>query len=118
MTPYGRRTRTLPAPPHVVWQDLVAPATTGPRVWLDLRHDEVRPQVLESEAPHRVVWSSLWPSRPDDRVVLEVASSSSGTALTFTLMAYGEPPDASTTGHVRRRVNELLYADLRYSYGQ
>jgi hypothetical protein len=119
VTEYGKRTRRLPAPPHIVWQDLVHPATTGPRVWLDLRDDEVTPRVVESEAPGRVVWSSLWPHRPEDRVVLELAPAGSDTALTFTLFAVGDDgPDESTTGHIRHRVNHLLFADLRFSYGQ
>lgn len=118
MTPYGRRTRKLPAPPHVVWGDLVNPATSGSRVWLDLLDDEVPPRVVESAAPNRVVWSSLWPSRPGDQVLLELAAAGSDTALTFTLLADGELPDESKTGHIRRRVNHLLFADLRFSYGQ
>ncbi|QIG43070.1 SRPBCC domain-containing protein [Nocardioides anomalus] len=118
MTPYGHRTRRLPAPPHAVWSDLVEPARTGPRVWLALLADEVAPRVVESERPTRVVWSSLWPSRPDDRVVLELAPHGGGTALTFTLLAAGEPPEQSRTGHLRKRVNELLYRDLQLSYGQ
>jgi hypothetical protein len=63
---YGSRTRRLPAPPGVVWDDLVSPQT----------------------------------------------------ALHFTLLAAGDPPDDSKTGHIRRRVSQLLFADLRFSYGQ
>lgn len=118
MTPYGRRTRKLPAPPHVVWEDLVRPASTGGRTWLDLLDDEVAPRVVESDAPKRVVWSSLWTSRPGDRVVIELAAAGCDTAVTFTLLAAGDPPDDSRTGHIRRRVNQLLFADLRFSYGQ
>lgn len=95
------------------------PATSGSRVWLDLLDDEVRPRVVESEAPHRLVWSSLWPTRPRDQVVLELARAGSDTALTFTLLAAdGDLPDESKTGHIRRRINHLLLADLRFSYGQ
>jgi hypothetical protein len=42
------------------------------------------------------VWSSLWPSRPHDQV----------------------QPDQSKLGHLRKRLNHLLGADLRFSYGQ
>lgn len=94
------------------------PAKTGSRVWLDLLEDEVPPRVVESDAPHRVVWSSLWPSRPGGHVVLELADAGSETALTFTLLADGDMPDESKTGHIRRRINHLLFADLRFSYGQ
>ena len=118
VTPYGKRTRRLPAPPHVVFDGLVNPAKTGTRVWLDLMDDEVPPRVVESDGPRRVVWSSLWPSRPCDQVVLELADAGGETALTFTLLADGDMPDESKTGHIRRRINRLLFADLRSSYGQ
>ena len=115
MTPYARRTRRLPAPPHVVFDDLAAPARTGPRVWLDLGAS-TWPRVLESERPHRLVWSSLWSDRPEDRVELELAEHGSETALTYTLWAAGEvPADAEDR---RRRVSVLLWADLRETYGQ
>ena len=111
----GSRARRLPAPPAVVWESLVTPH----RPWLTLLPDEVEPTILESERPSRVVWSSLWPSRPRDQVHFVLALVSSGeTSLRFTLYTPDDPPDESKTGHLRRRLNQLLFADLRYSYGQ
>ncbi|MEV6880050.1 hypothetical protein [Amycolatopsis sp. NPDC051128] len=81
--------------------------------------DEVEPIVLAEEKPSRVTWSSLWPSRPDDRIHFALtASRDGGTLLRFTLLTPGEAPDQSKTGHLRRRLNQLLFADLRFSYGQ
>ena len=81
--------------------------------------DEVDPRVLAAEKPSRVTWSSLWPSRPDDQVQFALtASRAGGTSLRFTLLATDEVPDQSKTGHLRRRLNQLLFADLRSSYGQ
>lgn len=81
--------------------------------------DEADPEVLAAEKPHQVVWSSLWPDRPDDQVHFALTpSSDGGTLLRFTLLTTGEAPDQSKTGHLRRRLNQLLFADLRYSYGQ
>ncbi|MEV7045674.1 hypothetical protein [Amycolatopsis sp. NPDC051061] len=81
--------------------------------------DEVDPRVLAAEKPSQVVWSSLWPSRPDDQVhFVLTASRDGGTLLRFTLLTPDEAPDQSKTGHLRRRLNQLLFADLRYSYGQ
>jgi hypothetical protein len=94
------------------------PAPGGARPWLNLLDDEVEPTVLDAEKPIRVVRSSLWPSRPDDQVRLELTPAGSGTSLRFTLLTPDDRPDASTTGHLRRRVNQLLFADLRLSYGQ
>ena len=80
--------------------------------------DEVEPEILVAEEPTRLVWSSLWPSRPDDQVQLELSSVGGETTLTFTLLTPEEPPDPSKLGHLRRRLNQLLGADLRFSYGQ
>jgi hypothetical protein len=115
----GSRVRTLPAPPVVVWESLVAPRRPGGRPWLNLLPDEVDPRVLVAERPDRVVWSSLWPSRPRDQIhfALTVASDQ-GTSLRFTLCTPDDAPDQSKTGHLRRRLNQLLFADLRFSYGQ
>jgi hypothetical protein len=115
---YGARTKRLPAPPHVVWDDLVARKRVGVRAWLALRGDEVEPEVLESARPHRVVWSSLWPARPGDRIEMTLSARGLETALGFRLLAAGTPPDDALTHHIRYRVNQLLYDDLRQSYDQ
>jgi hypothetical protein len=114
----GSRARKLPAPPSVVWESLVEPHRQGARPWLNLLSDEVEPRVLEAEEPNRVVWSSLWPSRPNDQVHFELTAVGGETSLKFTLLTPGEAPDQSKTGHLRRRLNHLLFADLRFSYGQ
>ena len=118
MIEIGSSARKLPAPPHIVWESLTQPRRHGARPWLNLLPDEVEPRVLEAERPIRVVWSSLWPSRPKDRVQLELASVGTETLLKFTLLTPDDLPDQSQTGHLRRRLNELLYAELRFSYGQ
>ena len=117
MIEIGSRARNLPAPPRVVWLSLVDPRRAGSRPWLELLADEVEPRVLAAVEPERVVWSSLWPSRPDDEVHFELTPEAGGTSLRFTLLTPHEMPDASKTGHLRKRLNHLLYADLRYSYG-
>jgi hypothetical protein len=114
----GSKARKLPAPPPIVWQSLMDPHTPGARPWLNLLTDEVEPTILNSKKPVRVVWSSLWLSRPNDQVHLALTAAGSETSLRFTLLTPDDPPDASKTGHMRRRVNHLLFADLRFSYGQ
>lgn len=118
MFEFGSRARTLPAPPIVVFESLVDPHRPRCRPWLVLLSDESEPDVLEVERPRLVVWSSLWPSRPDDQVHLRLTGVAGGTSLRFTLLTPGEPPDASKTGHMRKRMNQLLFSDLRLSYGQ
>ncbi|MCO6006867.1 SRPBCC domain-containing protein [Actinoallomurus purpureus] len=118
MIEIGLKARKLPAPPSVVWESLVEPRRQGARLWLNLLPDEVEPRVLEAEKPNRVVWSSLWPSRPNDQVHFELTAVGGETSLKFTLLTPDEAPDQNKTGHLRRRLNHLLFADLRFSYGQ
>lgn len=118
MIEIGSRAQKLPAPPSVVWESLVDPHQPAARPWLNLLTDEVEPRVLSADEPSRVVWSSLWPSRPDDEVHFALADVAGETLLRFTLLTPGEMPDPSKTGHLRRRLNYLLFADLRFSYGQ
>ncbi|MEO6512661.1 MAG: hypothetical protein ABIO16_16800 [Nocardioides sp.] len=115
---YAARHGTLPPPPHVVWDDLVAPRRTGARVWLDLRGDERVPRVLESVAPIRVVWSSLWPDLGDDRVELTLSPRGADTRLDVVVVGFGDPPSSEQAAAVRHRLGELLFRDLRLSYGQ
>lgn len=118
MNEYGNRARTLPAPPGVVWDSLADPHRRGTRPWMAVLSDEVEPTVLEGERPVRLVWSSLWPSRPDDRILLDLTTKGLDTLLRFRLLTPHEPPVEPELRHYRYRINHLLYADLRYSYGQ
>lgn len=125
------RSRPLPAPPPVVWGDLVAPRADGPRAWLRLLPDEVAPRVLSSCSPRAVVWSSLWSRHPRLVVRLDCQPHHGATRLHVRVEA---PDDAAPSdempnvlsdvfsdaaiGHVRHRINHLLFADLRATYGQ
>ncbi|MGY1778155.1 hypothetical protein ACI8AV_20085 [Geodermatophilus sp. SYSU D00804] len=116
----GTRRRDQPAPPHVVFEALTGLDRDPARPWLRLLDDEHRPTVVHAERPHLVVWSSLWERRPDARVRFDVLAlaGASGTDLRWTLLVDGPLPDASLLGHLRKRLNELVNADLRYSFGQ
>ena len=118
MIEFGSRARNLPAPPAVVWESLTQPRRPGARAWLKLLSDETEPVIVAAREPNLVVWSSLWASRPDDLVRFDLTAEGGGTSLRFTLLTPVAAPDASKTGHLRRRLNRLLFADLRYSYGQ
>ncbi|GAA5148428.1 hypothetical protein GCM10023340_22190 [Nocardioides marinquilinus] len=113
----AHRRRNLPAPPRVVWRSLAEPHDPAARPWLDLRDDEVAPRVLRGEEPHALVWSSIWPARPDDEIDFALAAGSTGTDLTFTLRSPDDVQDPAVLGHLRKRLNVMLWADLRYSYG-
>ncbi|MGZ6733946.1 MAG: SRPBCC family protein [Nocardioides sp.] len=118
MIEFGSRAKRLPAPPHIVFDSLVEPHKRGTRPWLELHGDETEPRVLEARPPALVVWSSIWPTRPEDQVRFDLTPQSGGdTLVKFTLLTPGTPPDDSLAGHVRYRMNVLLFAQLRYSYG-
>lgn len=114
---YGRarcRPRHLSSGSHS-W----CPGAPGTRPWLNLLPAEVEPSILAAEKPGRVVSSSLWPSRPNDQVHFALTPcSAGGTSLRFTLLTPDQAPDQRKTGHLRRRLDHLLFADLRFSYGQ
>src|SRR2546423_1034458 len=114
----GSRRRNLPAPPHVVFEDLCDPSPRAVRPWLLLLDDEMAPTIVESRRPDKVVWSSLWVKRPDARVQFDLEDGGGGTDLRWTLFVDEPVPDQSLTGHLRKRMNELINANLRYTYGQ
>lgn len=120
MPEIGSRRRNLPAPPHVVFEDLTVPNRSEARPWLDLLDDELAPEIVESREPEHVVWSSLWPRRDDARITFELppGHAGSGTDLRWTLTVDEPVPDQSLTGHMRKRINTLIHANLRYTYGQ
>ncbi|MBM7789316.1 SRPBCC family protein [Tenggerimyces flavus] len=115
----GSRRRPQPAPPGVVFEALTEPRREGGRPWLDLADGELEPTILVAEEPHRVVWSSLWPDRPHDRIEFELAPAGTGTDLRWTLLTPDEEaPSDAVLGRLRYRLNHLINADLRYSFGQ
>ncbi len=115
----GHRERSQPAPPHVLFEALTQPRRAAGRDWLLLETNEQAPLLLEVDEPHLVMWSSLWPERPDARVRFDLTPrDDSGTNLRWTLLLDPPAPDSSLLGHLRRRLNELINANLRYSLGQ
>jgi hypothetical protein len=118
LTEVAARRRSQPAPPWAVFEDLCDPHRQPVRPWLTLVDDEVTPMVIEAVRPSRVVWSSLWPSRPDARVHFELSASESESMLRWSLWLDEHLPDAELVRHLRRRINVLINAGLRYTYGQ
>jgi len=103
----------------VLFEALTTPNRDPARPWLLLLADEQPPQVLDAEDPGLVVWSSLWSKRPDARVRFDVASDGgAGTRLRWTLLVTDPPPDPSLLGHMRKRLNQLINANLRYTFDQ
>lgn len=113
------RKRNQPPPPRVVFDALIEHDRDPARPWLDLRDDEHRPRVVRAHGASTVVWSSLWTKRPDAIVQFELSPSvDGGTALRWTLYVDEPLPDAAAVGHMRKRLNQLINANLRFTFGQ
>jgi hypothetical protein len=72
------------------------------------------------EHPSLVVRSSLWLKRPDARIRFDVLpdDTGQGTDLRWTLLVEEPEPDTPLLGHLRKRVNLLINANLRFTFGQ
>lgn len=66
-----------------------------------------------------LIWSSLWVKRPDAIVEFDLpAKADGGTDLQWTLRVDEPAPDDAVIGHLRRRLNELINANLRFTFGR
>jgi hypothetical protein len=111
--------KTQAPPPHVLWEELAAPRTTGSRIWLRLRDGETQPTVIEAHRPELVVWSSLWPDRPKDRIRFDISSDGwGGSRLRWTLVAAGSDLPDPRIREMRYRLNQLINAELRDAFDQ
>jgi hypothetical protein len=113
----GSRRRNQPAPPAAIREALREPNRDPNRAWLSLHEDEQPPEV-EVDQPDLVIWSSIWTSRPDARIRFDLAAEGQGTALRWTLLVDAPLPEPALLRHMGKRLNQLINANLRYTYGQ
>lgn len=119
MKDVASRKRSQPAPTWALFDDLCDPHRQPARPWLELKEDEIAPTVIESDRASLVVWSSLWPERPDATVRFDLTNTSDGgTDLRWTLRMGDPEPDADLVRRMRHRLGELINANLRFTYGQ
>lgn len=103
----------------MIFEALTEPDRDPARPWLLLLDDEQRPQTLHAERPDFVVWSSIWSRRPDAVVRFDLPSDGGGgTDLRWTLLVAEPLPESSLLGHMCKRLNQLINANLRYTFGQ
>jgi hypothetical protein len=113
----GDRRKPQPAPPKYVYEALTQPHRDPLRPWLRLLDDEMEPKVIEVQEPGLVVWSSLWTKRPQATIRFEIEPDGAGTSLRWILADESEP-DPPLVGRMRKRVNQLINAEMRFSFGQ
>lgn len=109
-----RRSKAQPPPAWVIYGALSDPvADQARRKWLDLRDDELPPRVVQAVFPSLVVWASLWPDRPDDQIRFDIEDQ----RLTWTLMGEASGEDEERLDQLRCRIDVIVNADLRLSFG-
>jgi hypothetical protein len=113
MRPLRTRGKAQPPPAHALFEALSNPAADQ-RQWLHLRDDELAPVVLQSDPPATVVWSSLWNDRPRDVIRFDIRDE----YLTWTLLGEASEEDEPRLTALDHRINEIVNADLRLSFGQ
>ena len=84
------------------------------REWLNLREGELPPRVLQAVFPSLVIWASLWPGRPDGQIRFDIEDQ----RLTWTLLGEPSDEDEKRLDQLRNRLNDLINADLCYTFGQ
>mgnify|MGYP000860495585 FL=1 len=84
-----------------------------------MHDDEQRPSIVESVEPDRVVWSSIWPWRPEALIRFDIEDTAQSSAyLRWTLLVDEPAPDDETIVRMCRRLNELINTNLRSTFGQ
>jgi hypothetical protein len=110
-----RRSRRQPPPAWAIYEALSDPiADQARREWLDLRDGELPPRVVQAVFPSLVVWASLWPDRPDDQIRFDIEDQ----RLTWTLLGEASAGDEERLDQLRYRLDVMINADLRISFGQ
>jgi hypothetical protein len=108
------RSKTQPPPAWAIYEALSDPvADQARREWLDLRDGELPPRVVQAVFPSLVVWASLWPDRPDDQIRFDIEDR----RLTWTLMGEASDGGRRTPGPIGYRLDVMINADLRISFG-
>ncbi|MFI5960280.1 hypothetical protein [Cryptosporangium sp. NPDC051539] len=118
MIEIGSRARRQPPPPRVVFEALIQPDRDPARPWLNLRDGERRPRVIESDEPSLVVWSTLWPTLPGAQIRFELSAHEHETLLRWTLLTPAPLDDPGLVGALRKRMNVMVNAHLRSTFGQ
>jgi hypothetical protein len=95
-----------------VFESLTEPNRDPAREWLILRDDEQLPTILTATSPHTVTWSSVWVRRPDAVIQFDLDGGWSETMLQWALYVDEPAPDDALVGRMRRRLNELINANL------
>lgn len=118
MRKVASRRRSQPPPARFLFEALIDPHREPVRHWLDLRDNEIEPRIIETVEPELVVWSSIWPDRPDAIIRFDIEAVGNSTTLCWTLFVEDPVPTESEVVRWRKRINTLINANLRFTFGQ
>ncbi len=78
------------------------------------------PAVVDAAEPDLVVWSSLWPERPEAVIRFDLPRDATGfgTDLTWTLELDEPRPDGPRLVQMGKTINQLINANLRETFDQ
>lgn len=117
METLGTRAKSQPAPARILFEAITEPNRDPARQWLVLLDNETLPRILESDQPGLVTWSSIWRDRPQAQVRFDIEDVSSGCVLRWTLFDVDDP-GPELVRRMCKRLNQLINAELRFSFGR
>lgn len=120
MIEIGRRKRNQPAPPHAVFEAMTHLDRDPDRPGWICSTTRFARKLCTSIRRRLVVWSSLWVKRPDARIRFDLPPDANalGTDLCWTLLVDEPAPADALVGHMRKRLNQVINANVRYTFGQ
>ncbi len=118
MQQVATRRRSQPPPARFMFEALIDPYRQPARHWLELLESEIAPEIVRAEEPELVIWSSIWPDRPDAVIRFDIEAVGNGTMLRWTLFLEDPIPSEAEVVRMRKRLNTLINANLRFNFGQ
>lgn len=100
-----------------MFESLIRPQWPQARHWLNLFENERPPRILWSSPSDEVTWSSTWTHHPEVEIRFGLSPRNCGTSVRVELHAPEPVPSEASIGHLRKRILELIFRDLQYSYG-
>ena len=101
-----------------MFEALIDPYRQPARHWLELLESEIAPEIVRAEEPELVIWSSIWPDRPDAVIRFDIEPVGNSTMLRWTLFLDDPIPPEQRLSACEKRLNTLINANLRFNFGQ
>ncbi|MGV0152801.1 hypothetical protein ACSW29_05635 [Rhodococcus sp. GB-02] len=117
MQQVATRRRSQPPPARFMFEELIDPHRQPARHWLELLESEIAPEIVRAVEPELVIWSSIWPDRPDAVIRFDIEAIGNSTMLRWTLFLDDPILSEPDVVSMRKRLNTLINANLRSIFG-